>query len=428
MVCVRFAPSPTGNLHIGGIRTALFNFLYARNQKGRFILRIEDTDRERSTPEFENEILESLAWLGLESDGEIWRQSQRLDIYRKHAAELVEKGLAYDDKTGQGTAVRFRMPKQKAAFFDLIHDKVEFDTTLLDDLVILKSDGYPTYHWACVVDDHEMDITHVIRGDDHISNTPKQICLYEAMGWKPPKFAHLPLILGDDGTPLSKRHGAVALAAFRKQGFLKEALLNYLALLGWGVAGGNEEIFSMAQLIEKFSLKRVNKSGARFNLEKLEWLNSQYLKNISEEDYLRRIGDFYPDRCGLREATWKKLVLLYRNRIKTFSGLTEQASYCFQNQIQYDPAQQRAFLETVNMCDYLNAWLKESAELESFEDVGAIEQMTRLVCEKLGIEAKILIHPLRYALTGHSVSPGLFELMSVMGKETCLSRVQRFIL
>ena len=240
MIRVRFAPSPTGYLHIGGVRTALFNYLYARNSGGKFLLRIEDTDRERSKPEFEKEILTSLEWLGLKWDEPFPRQSERLEKYRMMAAELVAKGLAYEEK-GEGgkTAVKFKMPAQKAVVHDLVHGEMVFDTSLFDDLVIIKSDGYPTYHWACVIDDHEMEISHVIRGDDHVSNTPRQVMLFEALGWKPPKYAHLPLIMGADGTPLSKRHGAVSLTQFREEGYLPEGLINYLALLGWRTEGNH---------------------------------------------------------------------------------------------------------------------------------------------------------------------------------------------
>jgi glutamyl-tRNA synthetase len=427
MIRVRFAPSPTGYLHIGGVRTALFNYLYAKNQQGQFLLRIEDTDRERSRPEFEKEIAEALRWLGLEWDEEIVRQSERLEIYRRYALELVQRGLAYEEKTDGRTAVRFKMPKKKAAFHDLVYGETEFDTALFDDLVILKSDGYPVYHWACVVDDHEMQITHVVRGADHLSNTPRQIQMFEAMGWKPPKYAHLPLIMGPDGTPLSKRHGAVSLNSFKDGGFLPQGLLNYLALLGWGSAD-NQEFFTLDELAKKFSLKRVVKANARFDTEKLAWINAQHLKRLFERDYLDRITDFYPDESKkYPPEIWKKLTLLYRGRIRTFKDLSDQASYCFSEIGEYDPEIHRGYLENKILKRHIEAWVEKADEMAGFDSHEEVEAMTRETAQGWGIEARDLIHPLRFALTGKTGSPGLFELMSILGKETCLRRVRRFL-
>lgn len=430
MIRVRFAPSPTGYLHIGGVRTALFNYLYARSQQGKFLVRIEDTDRERSKPEFEKEIIDSLKWLGLESDEPMIRQSQRLDRYRTLAKELVAKGLAYEEIKDGKTAVKFKMPGKKALFHDLVHDEVEFDTALFDDLVILKSDGYPTYHWACVIDDHDMEITHVIRGDDHLSNTPRQILLFEALGWKAPKYAHLPLILGADGTPLSKRHGAVSLSAFKEQGFIPEGIINYLAFLGWGLEG-NQEIFTLEELTKKFSLKRINKANARFNYEKLEWLNAQHIKKLSEAEYLKRLNDFYekPDFKKPAAEKWKKLLLLYRQRIKTLADLKEQAGYCFTEAIQYETQAQEDFLSIKPLKRHLESWIDRVSQLkdDEFEDDKKLENFTRENAAGWGIEAKDLIHPLRFALTGKTVSPGLFELMSVLGKDSCIHRVLNFL-
>ena len=436
MIRVRFAPSPTGFLHIGGVRTALFNFLYARSQKGKFLIRIEDTDRERSKPEFEEEILSSLEWLGLKHDEAIVRQSDHFQKYKEIAYSLVEKGLAYEDKDGDRVAVKFKMPANKASadrpsakarFTDIVREEVSFDASLFDDLVILKSDGSPTYHLACVVDDHEMQISHVIRGDDHLSNTPRQILLYQALGWKVPKYAHLPLIMGDDGTPLSKRHGAVALSTFRKEGFSQEGLLNYLALLGWGTQG-NEELYDLATLIKKFSLKRVNKANAKFNREKLEWVNAQHIKRFSEKDYINRISDYFKGQHTFSEGKWKSLVLLYRSRIKTYQDLTKQASYCFEEIKSYDAEKQKAYLENEALKKHLEVWLDKAGEFsdQDFLDPQKLDQMTRDIAESQGIQAKDLIHPLRFALTGESVSPGLFELMSVLGREVCLKRLKHF--
>ncbi|MFA6600215.1 MAG: glutamate--tRNA ligase [Candidatus Omnitrophota bacterium] len=427
MIRVRFAPSPTGYLHIGGVRTALFNYLYARNQQGRFLLRIEDTDRERSKPEYEKEILDALKWLGLGWDEEPLRQSDRLELYRRHAEDLVARGLAYEEKKDGQTAIRFKMPKRKAVFQDLVHGEVEFDTALFEDLIILKSDGMPVYHWACVIDDHETEITHVIRGDDHLSNTPRQILLFEALGWKPPKYGHLPLILGSDGTPLSKRHGAVALKSFKEEGFLAPAILNYLALLGWNSAD-NQEFFTLEDLVRKFSLKRITKANARFDLEKMQWLNAQHMKKLSEQEFLEQITSFFPDRAqSLGADLWRKLALLYRGRIRTYRDLPVQAAYCFSEIEQYEPVLYRSFLDNKILKRHLEAWVDQAAQMKDFDSHAEVERVTRENAAGWGIEAKDLIHPLRFALTGQTGSPGLFELMSVLGQETCLRRVRKFL-
>jgi len=429
MTRVRFAPSPTGYLHIGGVRTALFNFLYAKNTGGQFLLRIEDTDRERSKPEFEREILTSLEWLGLASDEPMVYQSKRLTRYREVAEELVAKGLAYEEKVDGKKAIKFKMPAAKAIFGDLVHGEVQFDASLFGDLVILKSDGYPTYHLACVVDDHEMQITHVIRGDDHLSNTPRQILLFQSLGWKPPQYAHLPLILGADGTPLSKRHGAVSLTHYHEEGFLAEGLLNYLALLGWGTEA-NQEFYEMRDLAKKFSLKRINKANARFDLEKLRWLNGQHIKKLPETEYVERLTAFWEKEAKKwPPAKWKKLLLLYRSRIHTFKDLMSEASYCF-GEIDYDSVQREIYLNNRALKAHLVAWLEKAAEELSeadFDDHAKIETFTREAAEGWGIEARDLIHPLRFALTGKTVSPGLFELMSVFGKEVCIKRLKKFL-
>ena len=443
MIRVRFAPSPTGYLHIGGVRTALFNFLYARNTQGQFLLRIEDTDRERSRKEFEDEILTSLKWLGLDWDEAIIRQSGRLARYREVAGELVAKGLAFEEKADGQVAVKFKMPASPAGgpvspsggpprrtvFHDLVHGETSFDASLFADLVLLKSDGYPTYHLACVVDDHDMQISHVIRGDDHLSNTPRQILLFESLGWKPPQYAHLPLILGADGTPLSKRHGAVSLTSFREEGFLPEGILNYLALLGWGTEG-NQEFYAVKELTRKFSLKRIHKANARFDQEKLRWLNGQHIKKLSESEYLEQITRFYEKEARkFSPEKWKRLALLYRARIQTFKDLQLEASYCLGEVESYDPELYESFLKNRALKAHLTAWWEKAQEegFQDFADPAVIERFTREAAEGWGIEARDLIHPLRFALTGKTVSPGLFELMSVLGRETCVKRLRKFL-
>ncbi|MBI3317063.1 MAG: glutamate--tRNA ligase [Candidatus Omnitrophica bacterium] len=426
-VRVRFAPSPTGYLHIGGVRTALFNFLYARSQGGKFLLRMEDSDRARSEKKYETEILESLKWLGLAWDEPFFYQSARLEIYQKAARELLAKGLAYEEKGEGGIAIKFKIPPRKIGFTDLVHGEVQFDTSLFGDLVLIKSDGFPTYHWACVLDDHEMRISHVIRGDDHLSNTPRQQLLFEVLGWKAPKYAHLPLILGGDGTPLSKRHGAVSLASFREQGFVPEGMINYLALLGWGVEG-NQEFYTFEELIKKFSIKRITKTNARFDYEKLSWMNGQHLKKLNESDYLARVSEFYADPTRkISPEKWKKTALLFRSRIRTLSELKEQACYIFEEPENYPSDIRNDFLQNKPLKRHLEAWIEEADKLPNFLQPEEIEKMTRETANGWGIEAKDIIHPLRFALTAKTVSPGLFELMSVLGKEACLSRVKKLL-
>lgn len=427
-VRVRFAPSPTGYLHIGGVRTALFNFLYARNQGGAFLLRIEDTDQLRSTSEFEQEILASMKWLGLEWDEELVYQSRRLERYREAAAELVNKGLAYEQEKDGKKAVVFKMPPKKILFHDLVHGPVEFDAALFEDLVIIKSDGFPTYHFAVVVDDHDMRVTHIIRGDDHLSNTPRQCLLYEALGWKAPKYGHLPLIAGSDGAPLSKRHGAVSISHYRAEGYLPEGMLNYLALLGWG-ADANQEVFSVEELSKKFSLKKINKAQACFNPEKLLWINSQHLKLIHEEDYLQRMTEFYPEEAkAMGDAAWKRLVLLYRTRIKTLKDLKNEAPYVFQDVTEYDPKIREDLFREASLTPFLEAWSRECLEaLPDFDCHETVDKKTREFCAEKGFPLKVLIHPVRFILTAATVSPGLFELMSVLGKRTCQNRIRAFL-
>ncbi len=392
---VRFAPSPTGYLHIGGVRTALFNYLYARQQGGKFLLRIEDTDAKRSTPEFEREILESLRWLGLDWDGETVHQSRRLDRYREAARELAAKGLAYEFEG----AVKFKIPPGPVKVYDTVRGEVTYDSAEFEDLVILKSDGYPTFHLAVVVDDHDMEITHIIRGEDHLPNTPRHILLYQALGWKPPKYAHLPLIFGTDGTPLSKRHGAVAVSEYRAQGFLPQALVNYLALLGWN-PGTPQEIFSLPELVKQFSLKRVIKSNAQFNPEKLLWLNGQHLRALPGEDYEARVTEFWKERMELPpENTWRKLITLYRPRIQTLGELKEQASYYFSDATYSDPETVRAIRAQTSLVELLKQWAESVSELPDFEDTTPLDQKTRQLAEGAGLKPKDLIHPLRLIMT-----------------------------
>lgn len=420
---VRFAPSPTGYLHIGGVRTALFNYLYARQQGGKFLLRIEDTDRQRSTPEFEKEILDSMKWLGLDWDEELVHQSKRLDRYREVVQELLAKGLAYEFEG----AVKFKIPKTEVKVYDIVRGEVTYDSNEFEDLVIMKSDGYPVFHLAVIVDDHDMGITHVIRGEDHLPNTPRHILLQQAMGWKSPKYAHLPLIFGSDGTPLSKRHGAVAVTEYRNKGFLPQGLVNYLALLGWN-PGTPQEIFLLQDLVKQFSLKRVIKSNAQFNPEKLLWVNGQHIRALDGEVYEQQITEFWKNRIDpMPEGKWRKLITLYRPRIQTYGELKDQAAYFFSEPECKDAALVAEIRGNAVAMKLLGQLQEVLSDFGDFEDVQILDQKTKQVTEAAGLKPKDIIHPLRFVLTGGTASPGIFELMSLLGKDVCLKRLQRFL-
>lgn len=430
MVKVRFAPSPTGYLHVGGARTALFNYLFARHHKGRFILRIEDTDRERSSEEFLSDILDSLKWLGIEWDEGPIFQSQRLEIYRGHAERLLKKGYAYEERTERGIALRFKANVDSVKFQDLIRGEIEFKEGL-QDIVIIKSDGTPTYNFACVVDDALLGITHVIRGEDHISNTPKQILLYQALEFQIPKFAHLPLILGPDRSRLSKRHGAVALSEYRRQGFLPEAMFNFLALLGWS-PGDNREILTKKELINLFDLDRIKKANAIFDIEKLKWMNKRYMKNLKDEefeemakDFIRQVG-LLDEYSSLPEDKRKMLLSLLKPRVRTFSEYAENLSYIFHNDYEMEEEAVEKFLKGDKIKEILEELRQRLSKLDKF-DKENIEKVIRSLASELNIEAKGIIHPLRVVLTGRAVSPPLFELMEIIGKGNVLARMSKWL-
>jgi len=429
MVRVRFAPSPTGNLHIGGGRTALFNWLFCKSQKGKFVLRIEDTDQERSKKEFVEEILFSLKWLGFDWD-ELYYQSQRFDRYRQQADKLLKQGLAYIEKSPEGKeAVIFKVSPQKIKVHDLIRGQIEFDSSLIKDQVLIKSDGTPTYNFACVVDDAEMNITHIIRGDDHISNTPKQILFYEALGFPLPDFAHLPLIMGVDGSRLSKRTGATAISDYRKMGYLPEALVNYLLLLSWA-PGENREIITRQEAIELFDIKNVNKTAAAFDLKKLDWMNNQYLKNADPQKLFEELmpllieNDYISENEADRKYTLE-LIKLFQPRLAHVNDFVDWADFFFVKEVKMDPAAREKFLSR----DLSREFKLFIAGLEGLSDfsVENIEQCFRQLVVKLNIEAKVLIHPLRVALTGKTIGPGLFELIYHLGLERTRNRLLKWI-
>ena len=473
-VRVRFAPSPTGFLHVGGARTALFNDLFARANGGTFILRIEDTDAARSTEESLAAILEGMRWLGLTWDegpgaggshGPYF-QSERRGFYERHAKVLLDTGRAYPcyctaaeleerreaqikrgqpprydgrcrtldaaararlQGEGRGAALRFAMPPSgETAWDDVVRGRVAFQNEVLDDFVLMRSDGLPTYNFACVVDDHEMAISHAIRGDDHISNTPRQILLYEALGWTPPAFAHVPMILGADGTRLSKRHGATAVAAYRDLGFLPEAMVNFLALLGWSF-DGQRELFTLAELEQAFKLDRVGSNPAVFNLEKLEWMNGQHLKRLPEEERTRRAMEFLTarghDLTG-RSPEWQAaLVRAIGDRLKTLMDAERYGAFALREQVEMDEvawAEVRERPEVGSRLEALAARLEGDPEFS----LASLERETRGLATELGIKAGELMATARVALTGRKVAPGLFEVMWLLGRERAVARLR----
>lgn len=425
MVRVRFAPSPTGFLHIGGARTALFNWMYAKAQGGKFILRIEDTDKVRSKDEYLDEILDSMKWLGLNWD-EYYKQSDRFDIYNKYAQQLLDEGKAYKQakEEGDGEAILLKMPQKVIKIYDLIRDEIVVDTKELKDQVLIKGDGSPAYSFACVVDDALMEISCVIRGEDHISNTPKQIVIYEALGFKPPKFAHLPLILDDERARLSKRAGAVAVTDYRGHGFLPEAIVNYLMLLGWS-PGNNQEKVVLANAIKNFSIKKINKAGAAFSLDKLKWLNGQYIKEMDTQQLVEAIKPFVANKYGQAAAERKDLsaiVALYKGRMETLVDFIDWTEFLFNDAYAKDSAVQEE-LAAKDMKKEFSLLADALAKLDTY-DVKTTEEVFRRVVADLGIKAGDLVHPVRGALTGKPVGPGLFETMAVLGKEKTISRLK----
>ncbi len=430
-VRVRFAPSPTGYLHIGGARTALFNWLFARHHNGVFILRIEDTDIKRSEDKYLEEILDSLKWLGMDWDEGPYFQSKRFDLYKEYAERLIKQGDAYltseEGKEGKTQAVRFKTPREMVYIDDLIHGRIQFDNSLIeDDLVIMKSDGSPTYNFACVIDDATLGITHVIRGDDHISNTPKQLPLYKALGFDIPRFAHIPLILGEDRSRLSKRHGAASVTSYREEGYMPEAVINYLALLGWS-PGNDIEILSGSEIIDKFELSNVNKTNAVFNIDKLKWMNGQYIRLTPVENLydllvpLLKEGNLYkesPDREKIIEV-----IKLLQKRIFTLSEFIPQARIFFESKVEFVEGAKEKYLTNQNIKNWFDELINVLNSITSF-DIETLEKEFRALTTRLGIKTGELVHPTRVALTGRTIGPGLFETMHLLGKETVIKRLR----
>jgi len=424
---LRFAPSPTGYLHVGGARTALFNWLYARRHGGAFILRIEDTDVERSQAEMVTGILDGLRWLGIDWDEgpEVggphapYFQSERLDRYRAAAKQLLDSGRAFED----GGAIRFKVPPGKTSFTDSVHGPIEFDNEHIESFVILRSDTHPTYHLSVVVDDIDMAITHVVRGDDHISNTPKQVLLYNAFGKPAPAFAHVPLIMGPDKQRLSKRHGATSVIEYEKQGYIPEAMFNFLALLGWGT-GSNDELFTRDELIQRFNLEAISGGNAVFNTEKLDWFNHQHLLRLADAELVARLKVLGLGSWDLgSDSRSSRILTLLRPRCKKLTEFQDQLRPFFEDPASYDPEGVKKHLSAPGTADHLRALMKVYEQSEWNE--AALEKDLRQLADARTVKPALLIHGTRLALTGRMVSPGLFEMIMLVGRETVLRRLEK---
>jgi glutamyl-tRNA synthetase len=406
---VRFAPSPTGFLHIGGVHTALFNWLFARHEGGDFHLRIENTDTSREVAEATQQIQDSLSWIGLDWDGEVTFQLDRMERCREEAARLVAEGKAYEDEG----AIRMRMPEEGVtAWDDLIRGRIEWENERLDDLVIVRGDGRPTYNFASPVEDWLDGITHVLRGEDHVSNTPRQIRILEALGAPLPAYGHVANILGPDGKKLSKRHGATSVEEFRAQGYIPEALVNFLALLGWSY-DDKTTVMSREELVERFTLERVGASPAVFDFQKLDWLNGVYLRMLPPEEYADRLIAYLREQgYEWDEELVRKVAPLVQEKIATLGEFPAFAGFFF------------ARVEPDAEVDgqVLPAAAKTLAHVEPFE-AGAIEEALRALADQLGLKPREAFQPIRLAVTGSKVSPGLFESLEVLGRDESLARL-----
>jgi len=471
MIRVRFAPSPTGYLHVGGARTALFNWLFARRHQGTFVLRIEDTDTERSSWEMVAGIVEGLRWLGLDWDEgpdvggpyAPYYQSERLDLHREHAVRLVNEERAYYcycspeelqrkreqdpawtydraclrrsadergrlDAEGAPRAVRFQVPEGQTSFHDLVRGTIAFDNANIEDFVILRSDGQPTYQLSVVVDDIGMAITHVVRGDDHISNTPKQVLLYQAFGTTPPEFAHVPLILGPDKKRLSKRHGATSVTEYQRAGYLPEAMVNFLALLGWS-PGGDREVLTRDELIQLFTLEGISGGNAVFNPEKLDWFNQQHIARLPPLELLSRIksrlidAGLWRDTLETAEAPWVEQVLrLLAGRVKNLDQLVDELRPFLVDQPDIDDAAGKKHLSSPEIGSALGQLAARLDAVEPF-DAAETEKILRSTAEMAGVKAAALIHATRVAVTGRAVSAGIFDVLALLGKSRVAQRL-----
>jgi glutamyl-tRNA synthetase len=419
-VRVRFAPSPTGYLHIGSARTALFNWLFAKHNKGTFILRIEDTDKQRSDKMYEIDIINSLKWLGLFWDEGPYNQSERIKIYQEYAEKLVKEGYAYKENY----AIRFKVPQGKTIVKDLIRGEITFNNELIEDFVIMKSDGTPTYNFSCVIDDYLMQITHVIRGEDHIPNTAKQILIYNSLSIEPPQFAHIPLILGIDRTRLSKRHGATPLHEYIKEGYLPEAIINFIVLLGWSY-DGEQQIFSKEELIEKFTIERISKNPAIFDIKKLDWFNGYYIRKLNIEKLVElSLAYFKQEYVNNYYEKIKKIVAIEQQRIKKLSELS-QLTYFFEPINNYDEKGVEKFFKK-NIKDVLQSFIQVLESIDEFTACN-IEKATNEFILLNKIKLADLVHPVRLAITGLTQSPPIFDTMEIIGKYECIKRIKHAV-
>ena len=462
--CVRFAPSPTGKLHLGGARTALFNWLYAKHNGGNFFLRIDDTDTERSKQEYTDQILNSLEWLGLKWSEPLIYQSKRNFIYKEEVQKLLDNGRAYrcfltkeelqvarekakkeggefrvpktyrdlslDDQkglinSGQSFTIRLKIPSNGSTFFeDKIYGKINVNNKEIDDFIIIRSDGSPTYNFTVVVDDNNMGINYVIRGEDHISNTPKQILIYSALNYPVPDFAHLPMILGSDKKRLSKRHGAAGVEDFREQGYSVDALLNYIAMLGWN-SGSEDELFSLEDLISKFDINKIQKKGAVYDEKKLHWVAGQHMIRKSEKSLLNEIREDDP--------TWQKhskdnyifsVLKLMKIRAKTLNELKEACAYFFSDPKDFDENAIIKRWKDKSVNKLINNFITRLEKLSNWSQKD-LDESLRDTAQDMAVSAAKLIHPVRLALSGQSHGPGLFELIELLGKMTTLRRLRK---
>lgn len=467
-VRVRFAPSPTGYPHVGNIRTALFNWLFARHNGGVFILRIEDTDRERMVEGAVEAIIDSLRWLGLDWDEGPYFQSHRLALYRQVAEQLVKLDAAYYcycsperlqavreeqmrkkqppgydrhcrnltqsqkaqfESCGIVPVIRFKTPLEgQTVFQDLLRGEIVFQNSTLDDFVLLKSDGYPTYHLANIVDDHFMEVSHVLRADEWLSSTPRHILLYQALGWEPPRFAHLPMILGHDRSKLSKRHGATSITEYMEAGYLPEAMFNFLALLGWSL-DDRTEVMDRDTIIKHFSLERISKNPAVFNREKLDWMNGVHIRSLSLEEFTRRALPFLEKGLPsvvprpLNESYVSRIMSLIQDRARTLGEVAQLTDFFFVDELEYET---KLLVEKISPAQAISSLRVTITRLEGLGDwsVQSLEDLLRHLAAELGLKTGIYFGLLRVAVTGRTAAPPLFQTMEVLGRERCLKRLK----
>jgi glutamyl-tRNA synthetase len=467
-VRVRFAPSPTGYPHLGNIRTALFNWVFARHNHGVFILRIEDTDVARMVEGATDVILDSLHWLGLDWDEGPYFQSQRLELYREVADRLLNNGLAYrcycspkrlesmrqeqmkrkqppgydrhcrnltekeraeQEASGTIPVVRFKSPLEgQTSFDDLLRGQIVFENSTLDDFVLLKSDGYPTYHLANIVDDHLMEISHVLRADEWLSSTPRHVLLYQALGWQPPQFAHLPMILGSDRSKLSKRHGATSIIEYKEQGYLPEAMFNFLALLGWSL-DDKTELLTPDEIIKHFSLERISTTAAVFNKDKLEWMNGVYLRGLSLEEFTRRAMSFLEKglpsevKRPLDVSYIGRIIPLVQERARTLAEVPQLSDFFFVDKLEYDAGLLLGKIDKGEALKSLRVSADKMNDLKNW-DAASLEAVFRPLADELKLKTGVFFGLLRVVVTGRTAAPPLFQTMDVLGKERCLKRLE----